>query len=196
MPIWIADRLILAAPADPEYLRQDPRAILMSAGQAFGTGTHPTTQMCLLELQANLQEGDRVLDVGTGSGILAIAAARLGAGTVVAIDRSIPACRVAHANVSRNELAKVVCVVAGGPDVLGTGARFDLVLANLDTAADAAYWLPTLSHFCRGGGKIVLSGFQPPGEGHVQQVLEKASLASLARQTQEGWITFVLGKPA
>jgi ribosomal protein L11 methyltransferase len=196
MAIWIGNRLILAAPADPEYLRQDPRAILMSAGQAFGTGTHPTSQMCLVELQANLQDGDRVLDVGTGSGILAIAAARLGAGTVVAIDKSIPACRVAHANVSRNELAKLVTVIVGSPEVLGPGARFDLVLANLDTAADAAYWLPTLSRLCRGGGKIVLSGFQLPGEGRVQQALEEAHLARLTRRTQEGWITLVLGKPA
>ena len=196
MPIWIGDRLILAAPADPEYLRQDPRAILMSAGQAFGTGTHPTSQMCLVELQAHLQEGDRVLDVGSGSGILAIAAARLGAGTVVAIDRSVPACRVAHANVSRNELAKVVTVLAGTPEVFGPGARFDLVLANLDTAADGAYWLPTLSRLCRRGGKIVLSGFQSPGEGRVQQALEEANLARLARRSQETWITLVLGKPA
>lgn len=196
MAIWIGDRLILAAPADPEYILRDPRAILMSAGQAFGTGTHPTTQMCLVELQANLQEGDRVLDVGSGSGILAIAAARLGAGTVVAIDRSVPACRVAHANVSRNELAKLVTVVAGSPEVLGPGARFDLVLANLDTATDAAYWLPTCSRLCRGGGKIVLSGFQPPGEGRVQQALGDANLAHLTRRTQEGWITLVLGKPA
>jgi ribosomal protein L11 methyltransferase len=196
MAIWIGDRLILAAPADPEYIRRDPRAILMSAGQAFGTGTHPTTQMCLVELQARLQMGDRVLDVGSGSGILAIAAARLGAGTVVAIDRSMPACRVAHANVSRNELAKLVAVVAGGPEVLEPGARFDLVLANLDTAADAAYWLPTLSRLCRGGGKIVLSGFQPPGEGRVQQAVGDANLARLSRRTQEGWITLVLGNPA
>lgn len=196
MAIWIGDRLILAAPADPEYIRRDPRAILMSAGQAFGTGTHPTTQMCLVALQANLQEGDRVLDVGCGSGILAIAAARLGAGTVVAIDRSVPACRVAHANVSRNELAKLVTIVAGSPEVLGPGACFDLVLANLDTAADAAYWLPTCSRLCRGGGKIVLSGFQPPGEGRVQQALGDANLARLTRRTQEGWITLVLGKPA
>lgn len=196
MAIWIGDRLILAAPADPDYIRRDPRAILMSAGQAFGTGTHPTTQMCLVELQANLQEGDRVLDVGSGSGILAIAAARLGAGTVVAIDRSVPACRVAHANVSRNELAKLITVVAGSPEVLGPGARFDLVLANLDTAADTAYWLPSCSRLCRGGGKIVLSGFQPPGEGRVQQALGDANLALLTRRTQEGWITLILGKPA
>lgn len=196
MPNWIGDHLIVASAADPEYIRQDPRAILMTAGQAFGTGTHPTTQMCLVELQANLQEGDRVLDVGSGSGILAIAAARLGAGTVVAIDRSVPACRVAHANLSRNELARLVTVVAGSPEVLGPGARFDLVLANLDTAADAAYWLPTLSRLCRGGGKIVLSGFQPPGEGRVQHALGDENLARLTRRTQEGWITLVLGKPA
>jgi len=137
MPIWIGDRLIVASTVDAEYIRQDPRAILLDAGQAFGTGTHPTTQMCLLEIQAHLQAGDRAVDVGTGSGILAGAAAKLGAGRVVAIDRDVSACRMAQANVHRNGLAKVL----------------------------------TVSRLCRVGGTIILSGFQPPGEGLVVATL-------------------------
>ena len=194
MAIWIGDRLILAAPADPEYIRQDPRAILLQAGQAFGTGTHPTTHMCLLELQAHLHEGDRTVDVGTGSGILALAAAKLGAGRVVAIDRDVSACRMAQANVHRNGLEKVVAVVAGTPEVLGPAAGFALVLANLDSAADGRQWLPTLFRLCRPGGTIILSGFQPSGEGLVIATLGEASLTQLSRRTLAGWITFVLRK--
>ena len=194
MPIWIGDRLILAAPADPEYLRQDPRAILLHAGQAFGTGTHPTTEMCLLELQVLLRAGDCVVDVGTGSGILALAAAKLGAERVVAIDRDLSACRMAQANAHRNGLAKVVTVVAGTPDILGPAAGFTLVLANLDSAADGRQWLPTLSRLCRVGGTIILSGFQPPGEGLVVATLGGANLAQLARRTLGGWISLVLRK--
>ena len=194
MPIWISDRLILASPEDAEYIRTDPRAIILDAGQAFGTGTHPTTQMCLLELQAHLAGGDRVLDVGTGSGILAIAAARLGAGRVVAIDVNPHACRVARTNVGRNGLDRVVTVVAGTPEILGRAGGFDLVLANLNSAGDAKSWLPTLSRFCRSGGKIILSGLQTPGEGAVVTALRDANLHPLDRRAQGGWITFVLGK--
>jgi len=196
MPIWIGDHLIVASVADAEYIRQDPRAILLQAGQAFGTGTHPTTQMCLLELLAHLQAGDRAVDVGTGSGILALAAAKLGAERVVAIDKDVSACRTAQANAHRNGLAKVVTVVAGTPDVLGPAAGFALVLANLESAVDGRQWLPTLARLCRVGGKIILSGFQPPGEGLVVAPLRELSLAQLARRTQGGWITLVLGKTA
>ncbi|MEK7219985.1 MAG: 50S ribosomal protein L11 methyltransferase, partial [candidate division NC10 bacterium] len=143
---------------------------------------------------AHLAGGDRVLDVGTGSGILAIAAARLGAGRVVAIDVNPHACRVARTNVGRNGLDRVVTVVAGTPDILGRAEGFDLVLANLNSAGDAKSWLPTLSRFCRSGGKIILSGLQTPGEGAVVTALKEANLPRLERRAQGGWITFVLGK--
>lgn len=196
MPIWIGDSLIIASAADAEYIRQDSRAILLQAGQAFGTGTHPTTEMCLLELQALLRARDCVVDVGTGSGILALAAAKLGAERVVAIDRDVSACRMAQANAHRNGLAKVVTVVAGTPDVLGPAARFSLVLANLDSAVDGKQWLPILSRLCRVGGTIILSGFQPPGEGLILATVATSNLAQLARRTQGGWISLVLRKAA
>lgn len=194
MPIWISDRLILASPADAEYIKADPRAIILEAGQAFGTGTHPTTQMCLREIEAQLVAGDHVLDVGTGSGILAIAAARLGAGKVVAIDVNPHACRVARANVGHNGLDRVVTVAAGTPDILGRAEGFHLVLANLDSAGGAKSWLPILSRLCRTGGKIILSGFQPPGEGAVVAALGGANLRRLDRRAQGSWITFLLEK--
>jgi ribosomal protein L11 methyltransferase len=194
MPVWMGDRLILASPADAEYILADPRAIVLDAGRVFGTGTHPTTRMCLLELDANLESGDRVLDVGTGSGILALAAGKLGAKKAVAIDLSLPACRVARANVTRNGLGGVVSIVSGTPECLGPAGRFDLVVANLESATDARYWLGALSRLCRSGGKLILSGFQAPQEGLLLMALGEVNLAQRARRAQETWVTLVLGK--
>jgi ribosomal protein L11 methyltransferase len=194
MPIWIGDGLIIASPSDAEYIRRDPRTILLSAGHAFGTGTHPTTQMCLWALQAHLRPGDRVVDVGTGSGILAVAAAKLGAERVVAVDRDVAACRMAQANARLNGFAAILTVVAGTPATLGPAAGFSLVLANLDSAIDGNQWLPMLSRLCRMGGTIILSGFQPPGEGLILAAVAASNLAHVSRRTEGGWITLVLRK--
>jgi ribosomal protein L11 methyltransferase len=196
MPIWIGDGLVLASPADAEYIRADPRAVVLDAGQTFGTGTHPTTQMCLLELQRQLAPRDRVLDVGTGSGVLAFAAVRLGAGRVVAIDKSLVACQVARANVCRNGLEHAIAVVAGTPAVLGQVAGFDVVVANLDSGGDAVPWLQTLSRLCRVRGRIILSGCRTHEERTLLVGVEDANLTRRARETQANWITLVLEKSA
>ncbi len=194
MPIWIGERLILASPGDAEYVRDDPRTVVLDAGQTFGTGTHPTTQMCLLELQAHLQEGDQVLDVGTGSGILAVAAARMGAARVVAVDVSLVACRVAQCNVRRNDLDDVVAVVAGTLVAIRSLTPFDLVVANLPSAAEGSRWLGDLSRHCRPEGKVILSGILAQDAGPSPTILRDAGLAGLARRIQGDWIALVLGK--
>jgi ribosomal protein L11 methyltransferase len=133
------------------------------------------------------------LDVGTGSGILAIAAAKLGAGKVVGLDIRLDACRVARLNVRRNGLDDAVAVVAGTPAVIGSRARFELVVANLGSAADGRQWLRTLSSLCATGGKIILSGILAPEEGPPLTALKEANLTQLARRIQEDWVTLVLG---
>jgi len=188
LPIWINDHLILASPRDPDYLRTDPRAIVLEAGQCFGTGTHPTTRMCLQELQQHLVAGDRVLDVGTGSGILALAAIRLGAGSAVALDRSLEACRVARGNVGGNGLQQVIEVIAGTPAALGGSAAFDVVVANLDTGDEVAQWLQTLTGRCRERGRVILSGFQAHAEGIMLKAAVAASLGPLSRRTEGQWV--------
>ncbi len=127
------------------------RVVFIKPGMAFGTGLHPTTRLCLIALQEFLKEGDTVLDVGTGTGILAIASKILGAGRVVGIDISEEAVRECRENACLNGV-DVECVL-GRPDDLKE--VFDLVVANLDmetfrTALDA---ILTLSR-----GRFIFSG--------------------------------------
>jgi ribosomal protein L11 methyltransferase len=147
-------------------------AVRLDAGMAFGSGTHPSTQLCLRAL-SGLSRGARVIDVGTGSGILAIAAARLGATRVLALDTDPVAVAVARANVRRNGLQRRVRVRRG--DGGRMRARADLVLANL-TADDVARLLPRVARCLRPGGCAVLSGF---GYGRAAEVAAAAARCGL-----------------
>ncbi|MDR7556156.1 MAG: 50S ribosomal protein L11 methyltransferase [Armatimonadota bacterium] len=147
-------------------------AVRLDAGMAFGSGTHPSTQLCLRAL-SEMPRGARVVDVGTGSGILAIAAARLGAARVLALDIDPVAVAVARANVRRNGLARRVRVRQG--DGGRMRARADLVLANL-TADDVARLLPRVARCLRPGGRVVLSGF---GYGRAAAVAAVATRCGL-----------------
>ena len=127
--------------------------VVLEPGLAFGTGDHPTTGMCLVALDLFLQRhpGARVLDVGTGSGLLCIAARKLAAGLVVGTDNDPIALRVARENAAVNGVGFDL-----RPD-LPAGARFDLVLANIlaNTLIELA---PALSQALAPGGRLVLSG--------------------------------------
>src|SRR5579863_25995 len=109
----IGQRLVIR-PSWREYTPKDTEVVLtLDPGMAFGTGLHPTTRMCLEQLEQKTQPGMRVLDVGTGSGILAIAAAKLGAASVYAIDNSSVAVESATQNVAMNDLSDRIQVVLG-----------------------------------------------------------------------------------
>src|SRR6185312_10964516 len=109
----IGQRLVIR----PSWREYEPKAhevvLTLDPGMAFGTGLHPTTRMCLELIEQHLQPGMRVLDVGTGSGILAMAAAKLGASSVYAIDNSSVAVESATANAAMNALSDRVHVVLG-----------------------------------------------------------------------------------
>lgn len=154
-PVTIGTRLLVAPPWDvPEPGGRE--VIVIDPGMAFGTGQHPTTRTCLEELEelVALRRLGSVLDVGTGTGILAAAAARLGVPRVVAIDVDPHALPVARATLARNQAAHV-SLVAGGLDAIR--GRYDLVLANLlaDTLiAEAAALVGRTAP----GGLVVASG--------------------------------------
>ena len=130
----------------------DRLPIVLDPGLAFGTGSHPTTRMCLEWLDANLAHGDTVIDYGCGSGILAIAAARLGAGQVVAIDIDPQAVESTRANAAVNRVSI---------DARQTGAALpppaDVVLANI-LANPLRILAPLLTSLVRPGGSLVLAG--------------------------------------
>ncbi len=130
----------------------------LDPGMAFGTGQHPTTRACLELLEEHIRPGDAVLDVGTGSGILAVAAVKLGAARCLALDVDPQAVRVARDNAARNGVAERVQVVEGTlPTALVSRHAFDLAVANITAAAVAAL-APALATALRPGGTLIGSG--------------------------------------
>ena len=168
-------------------------ALDIDPGHSFGSGHHPTTRQCLAELAELAGPGRSVLDVGSGSGVLAVAAARLGAGPVVAIDIHHQASRCTRAN-SRANGVDVLVLTAGPAAVRST---FDLVVANLGGALAPIALADLLKDLVAPGGALVVAGLLAPGSGvepdptadqprQVQAAL--AGLDTEARRNGEGWV--------
>ncbi len=164
----------------PPWIDGGPGAIVIEPGQAFGTGHHETTTGCLAALQELDVAGASVLDVGTGSGVLAIAAARLGAGEVIAVDVDPLAITAARENARRNGVK--VDVREGS--VEAAPGRFDVVVANLDTDTVTA-----LAHELRDRtqGTLIVSGVSVERRGKAIAALEGAGLAAVVRPGRD-WV--------
>ena len=178
-PIPISGRLWIVpswheAP-DPEAI-----TIVLDPGLAFGTGSHPTTRLCLKWLEANLADGVTVLDYGCGSGILAIAAARLGAAKVVGVDIDPQAVQSARDNARANGVTAEFLL----PDQLRAGV-YDVVVANILTNPLKAL-MPLLAAHVRVGGRIVLSGILDAQAEEVMAIYAQA-FAMRHEATEEGW---------
>ena len=150
-PIRISPRLWIVptwhTPADPAAIN-----IALDPGLAFGTGSHPTTRLCLRWLDANLAGGETVLDYGCGSGILAIAALKLGAGNAIGVDIDAQAVQASRDNAGANRVRADFFL----PDDIHL-AQYDVVVANILTNPLRAL-APLLAGTTRPGGRVVLSG--------------------------------------
>lgn len=177
-----------------------PRAavpILMEAGLAFGSGEHATTRLCLLALDRLVaRRPRRVLDLGCGSGILAIAAAKACRCRVWAVDNDPIAVRVARENVARNGVADRVRVMLGeglARGALRRVAPFDLALANI--LADPLIELaPALAGALAPGGRLVLSGFLDRQAAAVEEAYRRCGLRRLGELDARPWAALVLGR--
>lgn len=152
-PIRISDRLWIV-PSWHDIPTQAAIGIVLDPGLAFGTGSHPTTRLCLRWLEANLHGGESVLDYGCGSGILAIAAAKLGASPVMGIDIDPQAVEAARDNAARN--AAEIRLALPDDRTTDHGA-FKVVIANILTNPLKAL-APLLAEKVEAGGRIALSG--------------------------------------
>jgi ribosomal protein L11 methyltransferase len=150
-PIRIGSRLWIVpswcTPPNPAAVN-----LILDPGLAFGTGAHPTTWQCLTWLEANLSPGASVLDYGCGSGVLAIAAKRLGAGTVVAVDIDPAALVAARANATTNAVDVLVAPTEKVPP-----GPYAVVMANI-LASPLQLLAPLLAGFTAAGGRVVLAG--------------------------------------
>jgi ribosomal protein L11 methyltransferase len=182
-PIAIAGRLWVVpswcAPPDPGAVN-----LVLDPGLAFGTGSHPTTRLCLAWLATSLAGGERVLDYGCGSGILAIAAAKLGAGEVVGVDVDPQAIVASRANAAANGVAGTFTT----PDELDASApaRFDVLVANI-LANPLVLLAPALAARVREGGRIVLSGILAPQAGAVAAAYAPWFIISVW-DGDDGWV--------
>lgn len=201
----------------PSWLDYSPLpadvVLWLDPGMAFGTGLHPTTQLCLCLLEAYARPGLRMLDLGTGSAILAIAAARQGVAPVLALDNDPAAVAVAHENVAHNHVEACVTVALGSlqsglpmrpwpggtpepvdtlqqPDQTSVPPPYSLVVANIiahaliTLAADLAAVLAP-------GGILISSGILSGRETEVARALEAAGLQPVQQQQQDDWFALV-----
>lgn len=186
----VVGSLIIAPPWDrPSDLTAEQMVIEIEPSTGFGTGHHQSTRLCLRALQRECRRGLSVLDVGTGSGVLAIAAARLGCSPVVAIDLDPDACRAARENVERNEVSDVVEIAIEG---LGDCARSaNLVVANL--TADVVYHhADALTSTVAEEGRLVVGGIMT---SQVPMVLDSLSaLTTVAVDEEEDWVAITLAR--
>jgi len=178
--------------------------IAMDPGMAFGTGLHPTTRLCLAGIERWADDGllsrgaaadghARLLDVGCGSGVLAIAAGLLGAGEMVGVDTDPIAIEATLANAGRNRLRRRVRAWQG---TVPTGAApFDLVAANLIASVLVAL-APRLRDELRPGGRLLASGIFVDREGDVRSALAAAGLAILRREAEGDWVALDAERPA
>jgi ribosomal protein L11 methyltransferase len=166
--------------------------ITIDPGMAFGTGTHETTAMCLSELERSVRPGVSVLDIGTGSGILAIAAAMLGADRVTAVEYDADAAASASANFEINGVTDRVTLVEGDIRELAesAGARdiHDIIVANITSGLvdRIAGMLPA---FITRGGRLIVSGLLAEEEAKVRDALAGAGFVVTSAETRGEWLT-------
>ncbi len=181
---------VVIKPSWREYAPKPDEVVLeLDPGMAFGTGLHPTTLMCLELLEQRVQPGTRVLDVGTGSGILALAAARLGAASVLALDVSSVAVEAAQANARANGLEERVTVRLGSLEE-APGERYDLVVANI-IARVIADLAPALVGALAPDGLLIASGIIDERLPLAEDALRAAGLAEIERVRDGDWFSLV-----
>jgi ribosomal protein L11 methyltransferase len=182
-PIPVGQRLLIAPSwheAAIAQARTEGREVIeLDPGLAFGTGSHPTTRMCLDWIDQHLKPGGTVIDYGCGSGILAIACARLGAADVLAVDIDPQAVEAADTNARLNRAA-VRCVLADA----NIGGTYDLVLANI-LANPLRMLAPLLTARLAPGGTLVLSGLLASQSEEIARYYPGVALKQVAEC--EGW---------
>ncbi len=197
-PVRVSERVVIKPTWETYEVKVHDLVIELDPGMAFGTGTHETTALCLRTIEEVLSPGDGVIDVGTGSGILAIAAAKLGARHVLAIDLDPVAVHSATENVQLNQLSKQITVIQS--DLLQIlqwnhqlNHQVHLVIANI--LADVIIsFVQDVYDVLLPGGKYITSGIIRSKEGIVLEALTEVGFHIVNRYYENDWVAIVAGK--
>ncbi len=196
-PVRVGRTMVIKPAGKAHATSHGDRVVELPAGDrsgrgVFGTGRHPATQLSLVLLEEHVRPGDRVLDLGTGSGILAAAAARLGAGEVLALDVDAAAVAVARETVSLNGLADVIRVDQGSVESVAT--PYDVIVANIfpNVLIELA---PNLAAAVRRGGVLIAGGVVVARAEETADAVCAAGFGLKERRSHGDWVGMVFGKP-
>ncbi|WP_419958626.1 50S ribosomal protein L11 methyltransferase [Psychrobacillus psychrotolerans] len=193
-PVKISNRFtIVPTWEDYERVNTDELIIELDPGMAFGTGTHPTTVMCLQALEKTVQTDSSVIDVGTGSGVLSIGAAKLGASKIHALDLDEVAVRSAIENIALNKVDHIVRVTHGNL-LDNVDEQADIVVANIlaeiiMTFTDDAFTI------VKEDGLFITSGIIATKKDDVRESLQHAGFEIEEVMMMEDWVTIISRKP-
>jgi len=185
-PLPIGERLIICPSWETCDPNENQKVLTLDPGMAFGTGTHNTTKLVLERLQKEVKEGDAILDLGTGSGILAIAALLLGAKSADLCDIDPTAVAVAKENAVLNGVDEYCTYLVGDLEV-NEGKQFDLIFANI--VADVILRLiPRVKGYLAPGGKFLASGIVDIRKDEVLACMEQYGLEIESIDEEGGWV--------
>lgn len=188
-PFYAGEHLVVKPSWESFTPQEKDRVIEIDPGMAFGSGTHETTGMCLSLLENVIRGGEEIIDVGTGSGILAIGAALMGAGRVLAIDIDPSAVRVAQDNVLHNHVEQIVSVQQG--NLLDRVSDIcDICVANIISDVIISFAAPLMNHI-RPGGLFICSGIVSSRAEEVSDALKAAGYEILQKEIRGEWTAFM-----
>jgi ribosomal protein L11 methyltransferase len=186
---------LTVVPSWIEALRSDGPTVVLDPESAFGSGEHGSTRAALALLERHLRPGDRVLDLGSGSGILAIAAVKLGAAAAVGIENDPEAGPVALRNAERNGVTDAVQILEGDAgDLAPLLGPADLLLSNILRTVNTAL-LPAIVSALRPGGLAIFSGMETMEAAAFRPVLAASGLVERDQVTDAGWWAVAAARP-
>lgn len=193
-PVKISEQVTIV-PTWEEYtpVHTDEKIIELDPGMAFGTGTHPTTILCIQALEKYVQPGDRIMDVGTGSGVLSIAAAKFGAESVLALDLDEVAVNSAKINCKLNKVHDKVTIKQN--DLLkGITDQADIIVANI-LAEVIVRCTDDVAKLLAPTGTFIASGIIKQKRQEVEEAILKADMVIEETMTMEDWVAIVAHSP-
>jgi ribosomal protein L11 methyltransferase len=196
-PLRIGERLVVKPSWETFDAQANDVLIEIDPGMAFGTGLHASTRLCLRLLERYIHPGDRVLDVGTGSGILSIAAARLGAEYVLAVDVDAEAVDIARENLRGNaerfdvSLQQRIDLQVGSLDTIQVTEKFDCIVMNIRPNIILPL-IPYAVAVLQTGGALIISGILEDESAELIHEIRTCDLLVQNHQVEDEWIAYVL----